>query len=71
MANPPRQHKVDPGSKQSRVIAMLQSPANLFKIDHLLIIPTLKQGTALASPKWDFAERFRATADQRILNASF
>jgi hypothetical protein len=50
---------------------MLQSPANLFKIDHLLIIPTLKQGTALASPKWDFAERFRATADQRILNASF
>ena len=27
MANPPRPHKADPGSKQSRVIAMLQSPA--------------------------------------------
>jgi hypothetical protein len=27
MANSPRPHKVDPGSKQSRVIAMLQSPA--------------------------------------------
>ena len=26
-ANPPRPHKADPGSKQSRVIAMLQSPA--------------------------------------------
>ena len=27
MANPPRPHKADPGSKQSRIIAMLQSPA--------------------------------------------
>src|SRR6516225_1698487 len=27
MANPPRPHKADPGSKQSRVIAILQSPA--------------------------------------------
>jgi Protein of unknown function (DUF3489) len=27
MANPPRPHKTNPGSKQSRVIAMLQSPA--------------------------------------------
>ena len=27
MANPSRPHKADPGSKQSRVIAMLQSPA--------------------------------------------
>jgi Protein of unknown function (DUF3489) len=27
MANPPRPHKADPGLKQSRVIAMLQSPA--------------------------------------------
>ena len=27
MANPPRPHKADPGSKQSRVIVMLQSPA--------------------------------------------
>ena len=27
MANPPRPHKADPGTKQSRVIAMLQSPA--------------------------------------------
>jgi hypothetical protein len=27
MANPPRPHKADLGSKQSRVIAMLQSPA--------------------------------------------
>jgi hypothetical protein len=27
MANPPRPHKAEPGSKQSRVIAMLQSPA--------------------------------------------
>ena len=27
MANPPRPHKADRGSKQSRVIAMLQSPA--------------------------------------------
>ena len=27
MAHPPRPHKADPGSKQSRVIAMLQSPA--------------------------------------------
>jgi hypothetical protein len=27
MANPPRPHKADPGSKQSRVIAMLQAPA--------------------------------------------
>jgi hypothetical protein len=27
MSNPPRPHKADPGSKQSRVIAMLQSPA--------------------------------------------
>jgi hypothetical protein len=27
MANPPRPHKTDPGSKQSRVIAMLRSPA--------------------------------------------
>jgi Protein of unknown function (DUF3489) len=27
MANPPRPHKADAGSKQSRVIAMLQSPA--------------------------------------------
>jgi hypothetical protein len=26
-ANSPRPHKADPGSKQSRVIAMLQSPA--------------------------------------------
>ena len=26
-ANPPLPHKADPGSKQSRVIAMLQSPA--------------------------------------------
>jgi hypothetical protein len=28
MANPPRPHKADPGTKQSRVIAMLQSPAS-------------------------------------------
>ena len=27
LANPPRPHKADPGSKQSRIIAMLQSPA--------------------------------------------
>ena len=27
MSNPPRPHKAHPGSKQSRVIAMLQSPA--------------------------------------------
>src|SRR5260370_39908691 len=27
MASPPRPHKADPGSKQSRVIAMLESPA--------------------------------------------
>ena len=27
IANSPRPHKADPGSKQSRVIAMLQSPA--------------------------------------------
>ena len=27
MANPTRPHKADPGTKQSRVIAMLQSPA--------------------------------------------
>ena len=27
MANPPRPHKADPVTKQSRVIAMLQSPA--------------------------------------------
>ena len=27
MLNPPRPHKADPGSKQSRVIVMLQSPA--------------------------------------------
>ena len=27
IANPPRPHKTDPGSKQSRIIAMLQSPA--------------------------------------------
>jgi hypothetical protein len=27
LANPPRPHNGDPGSKQSRVIAMLQSPA--------------------------------------------
>jgi Protein of unknown function (DUF3489) len=27
MANSPRPHKADPGSKQSRVIVMLQSPA--------------------------------------------
>jgi hypothetical protein len=27
LANPPRPHKADPGSKQSRIIAMLHSPA--------------------------------------------
>src|SRR6516162_483658 len=27
LANPPRPHKADQGSKQSRIIAMLQSPA--------------------------------------------
>src|SRR5438105_9574486 len=27
MANPPRPHQADPGSKQSHVVAMLQSPA--------------------------------------------
>jgi hypothetical protein len=30
IANPPRPHKADPGTKQSRVIAMLQSPASLW-----------------------------------------